>query len=115
MTDARNTLRGTIDANRAWSGNPPSSFLSGDNETVFYGRNEKCPVERDGKRVYELWYTVWSIDAAGVITERLRIGPDAGQGLIAVDWGYLILTIYRKSGDGQPADRIVVPGWVRRT
>jgi hypothetical protein len=107
MTDPRNRLSGKINGNRAWSGNPPSSFLSG-NGCVFYGRNEK---DSTGA----LWYAVWSVAPSGAVTEHLRIGPNAGQGLLAVDASYLMLTIYRLAGDNQPAERIAVPGWVRWT
>jgi len=61
----------------------------------------------------KLWYVVWSVALGGFIQERLRIGPNAGQGTLAVDLGYLILTIFVQAGDGQLTKRLAVPGWVR--
>lgn len=111
MADVRNRLPGTIQGSRAWSGNPPSSFLSGDG-SVFYGRNEK-----DANRI--MWYRVYSVAPDGAITDRLLIGPGeapgCGQGLLAVDAGWLIVTVYPKAGDGIAAERYAVPGWVRHS
>jgi len=88
---------------RAWGGNPPTSFLSADG-LVFYGMNAK---DNSGA----LWYVVWSIDVFGAITERLRLGPNAGQGALDIDAGWLIVTLFRQAGDGQSSDRTPVPGW----
>lgn len=107
--DARNCLSGTVKGMRAWSGNPPSSALSGDGVTVFWGVNVQ-----DAANV--LWYLVYSIGLDGVIRERFRYGPDAGQGQLEVDAGYLILSIFQHPGHGQQAERhVITDGWVRRT
>lgn len=105
MADPRNTLPGSFDGFRVWSGNPPTSKLGADG-LVFYGANVK-----DGTGV--LWYIVYSIDSAGALTQRMKLGPNAGQGYIDVDNGWLIVTLFRQAGDGQPSDRVPVPGWVR--
>jgi hypothetical protein len=105
MIDPRNVYPGIIGDYRAWGGNPPSSFLDGAG-LVFYGRNERY---RDNS----LWYVVRSVDSTGVIKEHLKFGPSAGQGILAIDHGYLILTIYSFVGDGQQTNRYVVPGWTR--
>jgi hypothetical protein len=107
MTDPRNVQPGFSDVGRDWSGNPPTSHLSGDG-SVFWGVNIK-----DTSGV--MWYIVYSVAADGTRTPRLKLGPNGGQGALAVDAGYLILSYFEQVSDGQPKRRIAVPGWVRDT
>ena len=67
--DVRNLFPPTCGDFRPWSGNPPTSFLSGGDAAtapVFYGMNMK---DLDKK----LWYIVWSVAPDGV-TRKIMIG-----------------------------------------
>jgi len=103
--DIRNLFPASIAGFHAWGGNPPTSYLSADG-SVFYGMNVK-----DTSGV--MWYLIWSVATDGHITERLRLGPNAGQGALAVDRTFLILTLFEQTGDAQRTKRIAIPGWVR--
>lgn len=105
MTDPRNTLLGVIDGYSAWGGNPPSSFYHAKSGLVFYGRNERDLITR------KIYYSIYTVDITGAIKLKARFGPDTGQGILAVDNGWLILTLYMYSGDGAFTQRIAVPGW----
>jgi hypothetical protein len=103
--DIRNSFPGSTGGFQAWGGNPRTSYLSGDG-SMFYGMNVK-----DASSVMR--YLVWSVATDGHITERLRLGPNAGQGTLAVDRTFLILTLFELVDNGQRTRRIAVPGWVR--
>ena len=108
--DPRERLSGTIDGAKSWGGNPTTSYLSGDNRTVFWGRNDVI-LEGD-KRV--MYYSVYSVDETGHRELVWRSGPGVGQALLAVDWGYLVLTYRERTGDGSADRRVVIPKFVRR-
>ncbi len=104
MNDVRNILPAVLDTYySAWGGNPPTSFLHAKSGAVFYGRNER------DTRTRAIHYAVYSIDPAGAIRTHLRVL--AGQGTLAIDNGWLILTVFIATGDGKGTQRIAVPGW----
>lgn len=92
MPDTRNTLRGTILGNRAYGGDAPQSFYNPISKKRFYGRLEKDAAG-------QLCYAVWSVAEDGTIEEWFR-RVNCGRGSLAVDCGYLVVTLYGGPGDG---------------
>lgn len=112
--DVRNNLPSSLKDStgvwfETWTGTPAQRKLSGDGATVFWGLNMRK--ESDNS----LWYMVWSIGLDLVWRERFRLGPNAGQGDLDTDQGWLIATVYLQAGQARAARSFVVPGFVRVT
>jgi len=96
------SLPGTELGYRAWGGSQPMDVRAPDG-TVYRGLNGKFT---DGL----LYYVVFKITTAGVVSVAWRSGPGAGQGSLVCDarTGDVIATWYTAQGDGAASDSAVV-------
>lgn len=101
------SLPGTMSANGATftaSGiNAPSSEEGANG--VWYG----VTMKRAGGGIY---YCVWQEAPAGSFTLRWNGPVDEHRATMQQSGGKLVVTTYLGAGDGQPTERIVVPGFL---